>query len=80
MAEEKKESPIRERLRGARERIKAALQRARRPLDEDDKEALNFVIETAKDARHNGEWSEEEIDEMIEALKLLRKARQNTPG
>jgi len=71
---------IKDRLQGARERIKAAINRARRPLDEDDREALNFLIEVTKDARKDGGISEEEIDEIIDAAQALRAARKNTPG
>lgn len=70
---------IKDRLKNARERIQKARQGIARPLDEDDKEALNFLIETAKDMRHNGVEAGE-IDEMFDALQAWREARKNTPS
>lgn len=70
---------IKERFQKLRERIKEARKGPLRPMDENDKEAANFFIETFKDARADGHWSVDEIDVMIEALSDLKAARKDTP-
>lgn len=70
---------IKERFQKLRARIKEARKGPLRPLDENDLEAANFVIETVKDARANGVWSVEEIEVLIEALSDLKAARKDTP-
>jgi fructose-1,6-bisphosphatase/inositol monophosphatase family enzyme len=63
-----------------RERIQAARRGGvLRPLDENDREALNVLSETIQEAREDGSFSNEEIDAIVDGLQAWRKARRDTP-
>lgn len=71
---------VREFFGKVRERIKTARQGGvLRPLDDNDREALNFLIETAQEARADGRLSDGEIDALIDGIQEWRKARRDTP-
>lgn len=72
---------IRDRIKTARDRWQEsrALKQARRPLDENDREALDFLRDTIEEARKDGDLSIEEGLLILDALAAWVVARKDTP-
>lgn len=70
---------IKERLNKIRSRVQHLRDTVAKPLDDNDREALMFLVETGKNALADKKISGEEIDLLAEALNDWREARKDTP-